>query len=65
MAIPQSRRALLVLVYRKILASSTFALSHTLSKLADSLEGKLAGAECAAGADAFLDLSRKLARGAA
>ncbi|HEX7488481.1 MAG TPA: SNF2-related protein, partial [Anaeromyxobacteraceae bacterium] len=56
-AIPQSRRALLVLVYRKILASSTFALSHTLSKLADSLEGKLAGAECAAGADAFLDLS--------
>ena len=56
-AIPQSRRALLVLVYRKILASSTFALSHTLTKLADSLEGKLAGAECAAGADAFLDLS--------
>jgi superfamily II DNA or RNA helicase len=57
MAIPQSRRALLVLVYRKILASSTFALSHTLAKLADSLEGKLAGAECAAQADAFLDLS--------
>ena len=56
-AIPQSRRALLVLVYRKILASSTFALSHTLTKLADSLEGKLAGAECAAGADAFVDLS--------
>ncbi|HEX8909526.1 MAG TPA: SNF2-related protein, partial [Anaeromyxobacteraceae bacterium] len=56
-AIPQSRRALLVLVYRKILASSTFALSHTLSKLADSLEAKLAGAECAAQADAFLELN--------
>ncbi len=56
-AIPQARRALLVLVYRKILASSTFALSHTLAKLADSLEAKLAGAECAAAADALLDLS--------
>jgi superfamily II DNA or RNA helicase len=56
-AIPQSRRALLVLVYRKILASSTFALSHTLSKLADSLDAKLAGAECAAQADAFLELN--------
>jgi hypothetical protein len=56
-AIPQSRRALLVLVYRKILASSTFALSHTLAKLADGLEAKLAGAECAAQADAFLELA--------
>jgi len=56
-AIPQSRRALFVLVYRKILASSTFALSHTLGKLADSLESKLAGAECAAQADAFLELN--------
>jgi superfamily II DNA or RNA helicase len=57
MAIPQSRRALLVLVYRKILASSSFALAHTLAKLADGLEAKLAGAECAAAADAMLDLS--------
>ncbi len=57
MAIPHSRRALLVLVYRKILASSTFALAHTLSKLADGLEATLAGAECAAEADALLDLS--------
>jgi ERCC4-related helicase len=56
-AIPRSRRALLVLVYRKILASSTFALSHTLSRLADGLEARLAGAECAAAADALLDLS--------
>jgi superfamily II DNA or RNA helicase len=57
LAIPQSRRALLVLVYRKILASSTFALSHTLSRLADGLEAKLAGAECAAQADALLELA--------
>jgi SNF2 family DNA or RNA helicase len=57
MAIPQARRALLVLVYRKILASSTFALSQTLSRLADGLDATLAGAECAAEADALLDLS--------
>ena len=56
-AIPQSRRALLVLVYRKILASSTFALAQTLSRLADGLESKLAGAECAAQADAMLELA--------
>jgi hypothetical protein len=54
-AIPQARRALFVLVYRKILASSSFALAATLDKLADSLEGKLAGAECAAQADLLLD----------
>jgi hypothetical protein len=57
MAIPQARRALLVLVYRKILASSTFALAHTLSKLSDGLDARLAGVECAAEADALLDLS--------
>ena len=56
-AIPSSRRALLVLVYRKILASSSFALARTLSRLADSLDAQLAGAECAAQADAMLDLS--------
>jgi hypothetical protein len=55
-AIPQARRALFVLVYRKILASSSFALAATLDRLADSLEGKLAGAECAAQADLLLDL---------
>ncbi len=54
-AIPQARRALFVLVYRKILASSSFALAATLDRLADSLEGKLAGAECAAQADLLLD----------
>ncbi len=57
LAIPQARRALLVLVYRKILASSTFALAHTLGKLADGLEATLAGVECAEQADALLELS--------
>jgi ERCC4-related helicase len=49
-AIPESRRALLVLVYRKILASSTYALASTLERLAESLDAQLAGAECAAAA---------------
>ncbi|HET7824013.1 MAG TPA: SNF2-related protein, partial [Anaeromyxobacter sp.] len=55
-AIPQARRALFVLVYRKILASSSFALAATLDRLAASLEEKLAGAECAAQADLALEL---------
>ncbi len=55
-AIPQARRALFVLVYRKILASSSFALAATLDRLAGSLEEKLAGAECAARADLALEL---------
>jgi superfamily II DNA or RNA helicase len=55
-AIPQARRALFVLVYRKILASSTFALASTLERLADSLDEKLAGAECAAQADLLLEV---------
>jgi superfamily II DNA or RNA helicase len=55
-AIPQARRALFVLVYRKILASSSFALAATLDKLADSLDEKLAGAECAAQADLLLEM---------
>jgi hypothetical protein len=55
-AIPQARRALFVLVYRKILASSSFALASTLDRLAASLEEKLAGAECAAQADLALEL---------
>jgi superfamily II DNA or RNA helicase len=42
-AIPRSRRALMVLVYRKILASSSFALASTLERLAASLEGLVAG----------------------
>jgi hypothetical protein len=55
-AIPHARRALFVLVYRKILASSSFALAATLERLADSLEGKLAGAECAAQANLILEM---------
>jgi hypothetical protein len=54
-AIPQARRALFVLVYRKILASSSFALASTLDRLADGLDEKLAGAECAAQADLLLE----------
>jgi superfamily II DNA or RNA helicase len=55
-AIPMARRALFILVYRKILASSSFALAGTLERLADSLDEKLAGAECSAQADLALDL---------
>ncbi len=54
-AIPQARRALFVLVYRKILASSSFALAATLDRLADGLEQKLAGVECTAQADLLLE----------
>jgi superfamily II DNA or RNA helicase len=42
-AIPPSRRALAVLVYRKILASSSFALAATLDRLAASLRERLSG----------------------
>jgi superfamily II DNA or RNA helicase len=55
-AIPQARRALFVLVYRKILASSSFALAATLDKLADSLDEKLAGVECTLQADLLLEM---------
>jgi superfamily II DNA or RNA helicase len=55
-AIPPARRALFILVYRKILASSSFALAGTLERLADALEQKLAGLECSAQADLALDL---------
>lgn len=55
-AIPQARRALFILVYRKILASSSFALAATLDRLADSLEEKLAGVECSAQADLLLEV---------
>jgi superfamily II DNA or RNA helicase len=47
-AIPAGRRALLVLVYRKILASSSFALAGTLERLADSLSRQIEGADAAA-----------------
>jgi hypothetical protein len=55
-AIPMARRALFVLVYRKILASSSFALAATLDRLADTLDQKIAGVECTAQADLILEL---------
>src|SRR5574340_326850 len=55
-AIPMARRALFVLVYRKILASASFALSATLDRLADSLDQKIAGVECTAQADLLLEM---------
>ena len=55
-ALPLSRRALFLLVYRKILASSSFALAATLDRLAASLEQRLAGAEAAAESSLLLDL---------
>ncbi|HET8722723.1 MAG TPA: SNF2-related protein, partial [Anaeromyxobacteraceae bacterium] len=47
LAIPAARRTLLVLVYRKILASSSFALAGTLERLAGSLERQLRDAGAA------------------
>jgi superfamily II DNA or RNA helicase len=55
-AIPLARRALFVLVYRKILASSSFALAATLDRLADTLDQKIAGVECTAQADLLLEM---------
>ncbi len=43
-AIEPGKRVLLTLVYRKLLASSTFAIAPTLEKLADGLEEKLKAA---------------------
>ncbi|MBL9039501.1 MAG: DEAD/DEAH box helicase [Archangium sp.] len=40
-AIEPGKRTLLTLVYRKLLASSTFAIAPTLRKLAETLEGRL------------------------
>lgn len=44
-ALPQGQRTLITLVLRKLLASSSFAISDTLSSLIDRLEGKLKGIE--------------------
>jgi ERCC4-related helicase len=40
LAVDAERRPLLLLVYRKLLASSSFAIAPTLRKLADSLEAR-------------------------
>lgn len=47
-AIDSGRRTLLTLVYRKLLASSSYAIAPTLRKLADSLIEKLAAAKAGA-----------------
>ncbi len=44
LAIEPGRRTLLTLVYRKLLASSTYAIAPTLKRLADSLEQRIAAA---------------------
>ena len=62
-AIPRARRALLVLVYRKILASSSFALASTLDRLADSLAQTLAGTVAVAADCPELDGFAEEARG--
>src|SRR5262249_11196760 len=47
-AIDSGQRTLLTLVYRKLLASSSYAIAATLRKLADSLIEKLAAAKAGA-----------------
>lgn len=44
-ALPQGQRTLITMVLRKLLASSSFAISGTLSSLIRRLEGLLAGVE--------------------
>lgn len=51
-AIPNAQRALITLVLRKILASSTFAIASTLGKMIDRLEALYAGKVATVGADA-------------
>jgi superfamily II DNA or RNA helicase len=53
-AIEPGKRTLLTLVYRKLLASSTFAIAPTLRRLAESLEAKLKAAEAGRAADGLL-----------
>lgn len=54
LAIDPGKRTLLTLVYRKLLASSTYAIAPTLRKLADGLEDRLRAAR--AGRDFELSL---------
>jgi superfamily II DNA or RNA helicase len=53
-AIAPGKRTLLTLVYRKLLASSTFAIAPTLRRLSDSLEQRLAAAKLGRKANALL-----------
>jgi superfamily II DNA or RNA helicase len=53
-AIEPSKKTLLTLVYRKLLASSTFAIAPTLRKLSDTLEARLRAAKLGQQATALL-----------
>ena len=53
-AIAPGKRTLLTLVYRKLLASSTFAIAPTLRRLAESLEQRLAAAKLGQRANGLL-----------
>ncbi len=44
-AIPHRQRHLMILIYRKILASSSFAIALTLQRLAGNIERRIAGLE--------------------
>lgn len=45
-ALPQGQRTLITMVLRKLLASSSFAISGTLNSLIERLQGLLNGIEC-------------------
>lgn len=53
-AIEPGKRTLLTLVYRKLLASSTYAIAPTLRKLSETLEKRLAAAKLGQEATALL-----------
>ena len=53
-AIEAGKRTLLTLVYRKLLASSTYAIAPTLRKLSETLENKLKAARLGQAANALL-----------
>ncbi len=53
-AIEPGKRTLLTLVYRKLLASSTYAIAPTLRRLAESLENKLKFAKAGQAASGLL-----------
>lgn len=53
-AIEAGKRTLLTLVYRKLLASSTYAIAPTLRRLSETLENKLKAAKLGQAANALL-----------
>jgi superfamily II DNA/RNA helicase len=61
-AIEPGKKTLLTLAYRKLLASSTFAIAPTLRKLADSLEQRLHAARLGQAASSLLFEPEELAQ---